>query len=51
MTDTKEDYKHLRSIADDPPRGQINVLLGRRTPQASSSSSLMRRNRRVSLGI
>lgn len=39
MTDTKEDYKHLRSIADDPPCGQINVLLGRRTPQASSSSS------------
>ena len=39
MNDEQEKFKHLRSIADDPPRGQINVLLGRRTPQASSSSS------------
>ena len=39
MTDTKEDYKHLRSFAEELPRGQVNVLLGRRTPQASSSSS------------
>jgi len=26
MTDTKEDYKHLRSIADDPPRGKFVAL-------------------------